>query len=125
VRTRIIAAALVAATLVSPIAAQAQWNRYGGGYGGGYGRGYTPYGGYGRGYGYEHHGYNPAPAIIGGALLGLGVGAAILSQPRYYAPRPPQAWPAPPVYYAPPPVVYAPPPVYYAQPPAYYAQLGW
>ena len=43
-----------------------------------------------------------------GALLGLGVGAVIASQPRYYAP--------PPVYYAP------PPPVYYAPPPGYYAR---
>ncbi len=48
--------------------------------------------------------------MIGGALLGLGVGAAIgaLAAP-------------PPVYYAPPPRAYvAPPPGYFAPPPVYY-----
>jgi hypothetical protein len=58
-----------------------------------------------RGGGYYHGGPGPG-AVVGGALLGLGVGAVIGS-----ALRPPPA-----VVYAPPPtVVYAPPPpvVYY------------
>ena len=60
-----------------------------------------------RGYGYRGFGVGPA---IAGAVVGLGVGAALsgaYARP-YYAP--------PPVYYAPPPVVYAPPPAYYGYP---------
>ena len=59
-----------------------------------------------RGYGYRGYGAGPA---IAGAIVGLGVGAAISGAyaPRYYAP---------PAYYAPPPVVYAPPPAYYGRP---------
>jgi len=66
-----------------------------------------------------HHGRPPphygghdgnAGAVIGGALLGLGVGAvlggALAAGPPVYTP--------PPVYYAPPAPAYAPPPpVYY------------
>lgn len=58
-------------------------------------------------------------AAIGGALLGLGVGALLGST---LAP-PPQAYYAPPPqsYYAPPPVYYPPPPQsYYAPPPPVY-----
>ncbi len=61
------------------------------------------YGGHGGG-GYGGGGYhNNTGAIVGGALVGLGVGAAI------------GALCAPPVVYAPPPAYYAapPPPVYY------------
>ncbi len=68
------ASALVATLGASVSPAEAQWRR-----------------------GYYH--YGPG-AVVGGALLGLGVGA-LLTAP----------------YYAPPPVVYAPPPAYY--PPAY------
>jgi len=83
--------------------------------------GYGGYGGYRGGYG--HRGFGGG-AIVGGALLGLGLGAVIASQPRYYAP--------PPVVYAPPPVYYPPP--YYAAPayaapaypaPGYYPQPGY
>ena len=88
---------VVAGLAMAPSAAHADWYRGG-------------YGGYRGGYGYRGGGF-AGPAIVGGAILGLGLGAA-LSAPRYYAP--------PPVYYAPPPVVYAPPPVYYAPPPTYY-----
>jgi hypothetical protein len=78
-------------------------------------------GGYDRGRGYEGnrgYGRDNSGAVIGGALLGLGVGAlvggAYLAQPRVYAAPPP-------VYYAPPPVYYAPPPrAYYAPPPPVY-----
>ncbi len=92
---------VVAGLAMAPSVAHADWYRGGyGGYRGGYGHGYYRGGGF------------AGPAIVGGALLGLGLGAALA--PRYYAP--------PPVYYAPPPppVYYAPPPVYYAPPPAYY-----
>ena len=63
---------------------------------------------YHGGYGYRHGGFGAGPAIAG-AIVGLGVGAAISGAyaPRYYAP---------PAYYVPPPVVYAPPPVYYGAP---------
>jgi hypothetical protein len=54
-------------------------------------------GGYHGGGGY----HNNTGAIVGGALLGLGVGAAI------------GAMAAPPVVYRPAPTYYAPPPVYY------------
>ena len=91
----LIALPVLAMTAAAPVAANAQYYR--GGYGYGYRGGY----GYGRGFGF-------GGAFVGGALLGLGVGA--LAARPYYA--------APPVYYAPPPVVYAPPPVYYA--PGYY-----
>lgn len=49
--------------------------------------------------GHYHHGYWGPGALVGGALLGLGVGA-LLATP-----------------YVAPPVAYAPPPAYY--PPAY------
>jgi len=63
-------------------------------------------------WGHPHgYGHNPVGAIVGGALLGLGIGAAVASAV------------APPVYYAPPPVYYAPPPVYYAPAPVYYAPM--
>ncbi len=61
------------------------------------------------GYGYHDRGGDNAGAVIGGALLGLGIGAVIggaIAQSPVYAP--------PPVFYAPPPTYYAPPPpVYY------------
>ncbi len=67
-----------------------------------------------RGGGWHRGGWGPGPAIAG-AVVGLGVGAALAGAyaPRYYAPPPV-------VYAAPPPVVYAAPPAYYAPPPAYY-----
>lgn len=93
----LIALPVLAMTALAPVAADAQYYRGGyGGYRGGYG-----------GYGYRG-GYGFGGALVGGALLGLGIGA--LAARPYYAP--------PPVYYAPPPVVYAPPPAYYA--PGYY-----
>ncbi len=52
----------------------------------------------------DHRGGDAAGALLGGALLGLGVGAAIGA-----------ATAPPPVYYAPPPAYAAPPP-----PPVYY-----
>lgn len=119
-RTLLLAAPAVAVLLLAP-AAQADWRGHGygghgGGYYGGHGGGYYGHGGYyGRGGGY-YGGYPAGAAIVGGALLGLGIGAAVagaLAPPVYYAP--------PPVYYAPPAVVYAPPRVVYG-PPAYY---GW
>jgi hypothetical protein len=63
---------------------------------------YGYHGGYQGGY------HDNTGAVIGGALLGLGLGAVIGG-----------ALAAPPVY-APPPVYYAPPPNYYSQPPAVY-----
>lgn len=103
--TAIIAATVlpfVAAT-VAPTPAHAQWRR-------GYGYHHGGYGGYG---GYGHRGYGGG-AIVGGALLGLGIGA-FLAAP--YA-RPPVVYAAPPAYYAPPPY-YAPPAYAYAPPPGY------
>ena len=92
---------IAAALTAMPIAeAVAQHRGYrGGGYRGGYGY----HGGYRGGYGYRG---GRGGSFVGGALLGLGVGALVggaVARPYY---RPP-----PPVYYAPPPpVVYAPPP---------------
>lgn len=104
-RTSCLLAALpiVAGIALAPAIAHADYYRGGYGHRGYYGGGYGHRGGFGGG------------AALG-AIVGLGVGAAIVGStvPRYYAP--------PPVYYAPPPVYYAPaPPVYYAPPPAYYA----
>jgi hypothetical protein len=68
-----------------------------------------PYDHYGHWHGYYH---NNTGAIVGGALLGLGLGAVIGSTlaappPAYYAPPPPVYYaPAPPTYYAPPPPAY-------------------
>ena len=104
----LLAAIPVVAGLLAATPANAYWNRgYGGGYGGYHG-GYGYHGGgyYHGGYGY-HGGGCYGCAGVAGAIVGLGVGAAIAGA---YAPR----------YYAPPPVVYAPPPVVYAPPPAYY-----
>ena len=70
----LIALPVLAMTALAPVAADAQYYR------GGYG--YRPY--Y-RGYGYG------GGAFVGGALLGLGIGA--LAARPYYAP--------PPVYYTP------------------------
>jgi hypothetical protein len=88
----------LAATLVIPLATPASAQR-GHDWGGRSDRGG------GRDY---HRGGGGGGAAIGGALLGLGIGAVIggaiaSSQPAYRAP--------PPVYYAPQPP--APPPVYY------------
>jgi hypothetical protein len=68
---------------------------------------------YGYHGGYYRHGFGGVG--VAGAILGLGVGAAIAGAyaPRYYGPTP--------YYYAPPPVVYAPPPVVYGAPPVAYA----
>lgn len=109
--SRIIAAAValpLAAMAFAPTPAHAEWRGGYGGYHGGYGGYHGGYGGYRGGYGGYRGGYGRGfgygGAIVGGALLGLGVGA-LLSTP----------------YYAPPPVVYAPPPAYYPQPYGYYA----
>ncbi len=85
-----LAASVLTLGLTATAPAQAQW-----------GRGY---------YGHYHRGYGPG-AIVGGALLGLGVGALLAA---------PYAAPPPPVYYAPPPVYYPPPAYVYAPRPAYY-----
>ena len=110
----LVLAGVTLAVSAAPIsAAHADWRGYGrGGYGhGGYGRG-----GYGGYHGYRGRGIGPG-AIVGGALLGLGVGA-LLAAP--YAAPPPVVYAPPPVYYPPTyayaPYQYAPPP-----PPVYYA----
>ena len=92
--------ALAVAACVVPAAAQAEWHHGGGGEHRGYG-GYHGYGGEHRSYG---RGLGVGGGIVGGALLGLGVGA-LLAPPAYYAP--------PPVYYAPPPPVYYAPQAYH------------
>jgi hypothetical protein len=95
---RSLTAFALATTLVAPLPASAQnWHDRGGHYD--------------HDRGYDHRGGNGG-AVVGGALLGLGVGALIggaltSSQPAYRAP--------PPVYYAPPPQgYYAPPPPVYS-----------
>lgn len=111
-----LAIALTASTLIAGLAAtatpaEAQWHR--------------GYGGYGRGYGHRGYGIGPG-AIVGGALLGLGVGA-LLAAP--YAAPPPVVYAPPPRVYYPPRYAYAPPVYAYAPPvyapayppPAYYA----
>ena len=103
---RVLAALPVLATLaLAPAVANAQY----------FHRGYG-YGGYRGSYGYGHRGFGVGP-LVGGALLGLGVGAVIASAPRYYAPPPPVVYAPPPAYYPAP--VYAAPPAYPA--PGYYA----
>ena len=105
--TRSRAACLLLATALTmlPLAEAAAQHR--GFHGGGYRGGHGYHGGdYRGGNGYRGGG---GGAFVGGALLGLGVGAALggtVARP-YYAP--------PPVYYPPPPpAVYAAPPgVYY------------
>ena len=94
--TSLLIAAPVAVGLLTAPAAHAEWRGHGG------------WGGHGW-----HHGRGVGP--VGGALLGLGIGAlvggaVVASQPQYYAP---------------PPVAYAPPPAYYPAPaytagPSYY-----
>ncbi len=98
----------VAGLTLASAPAQAEWR---GGHG--YGYGGPRYYGYG---GPRYYGYHRGPgvgAVVGGALLGLGVGS-LLAAPAYAVP--------PPVIYAPPPPYY-PAPAYapaYAAPPAYY-----
>ncbi len=87
-----LAAAVMALGVTATAPAQAQWR-----------------GGY---YGHYRYGIGPG-AIVGGALLGLGVGA-LLAAP--YAVPPPVVYAPPPVYYPPPAYAYAPPPYY----PPYY-----
>jgi hypothetical protein len=90
----LIFAGVIAAGMLAAPAAEADWRYRGGGWGPRY-------------YAAPRY-YGPGPAIAG-AILGLGVGAAIAG-----------AYAAPPYYYAP------PPPVYYAPPPApYYYGPGW
>jgi hypothetical protein len=85
-----VALGLLVAPVIMP-AAHAEWRHGGGGYHGGY------RGGWG--------------VPLGAALLGLGVGAAVVaSQPPAY-------------YYPPAPAYYYPPPVAYSQP--YYAAPGY
>jgi hypothetical protein len=105
---RLMAASLLVGTMSTTVLstrAEAAWHGGGGGWhGGGWRGGY----GYRGGYGW-HGGWGWGPGVVGGALLGLGVGAAVAGAyavPPYYAPG----------YYAP------PPPAYYAQPayPGYY-----
>jgi hypothetical protein len=66
-----------------------------------------------RGGYYHGGGFGVGPAIAG-AVVGLGIGAALTGGYGYGRP-----------YYAPPPVYYAPPPVVYAPPPAYYGYPGY
>jgi hypothetical protein len=114
-------AAVVATAAVAAAPAQADWR---GRPGWGYGpppRAYHPPPAY-RG------GYYPGAGLALGAIVGLGIGAAIASQPYYAPPPPPPIYsaPPPPVVFVPPPVVYAPPPVVYAPPPAVvYGAPGW
>ncbi|WP_209443392.1 hypothetical protein [Falsiroseomonas frigidaquae] len=78
--------------------------------------------------GHHHHRYhyhNNGAAVLGGALLGLGVGAALgaaLAPPAVvYAPPPVVYYPPPPVYWAPvqqAPIYAAPPSAYHYAPPA-------
>ncbi|MDE8342473.1 MAG: hypothetical protein POG24_01480 [Acidocella sp.] len=100
---RIITTAVFAASLsLAPLAAHADDHHYYGGDRGDY------RGGDGGGY----RGGDRGGDAIGGALLGIGIGAliggAVVSQQQqYYAPPPPVYYaPPPPVYYAPPPGVY-------------------
>lgn len=110
---RILLALPILATMaLAPAVANAQY----------YNRGYGGYrGGYGYGHGYGHRGFGAGP-FLGGAVLGLGLGAVIAGAPRYYAPPPPVVYAPPPAYYPAP--VYAapayPPPGYYA--PGYYVR---
>jgi hypothetical protein len=106
---RSITAFALAAILVAPLPASAQnYHDHGPHYDHGhdhYDHGHDHYD-----HGPDHHGGNTG-AVVGGAILGLGVGALIggalaSSQPAYRAP--------PPVYYAPPPGYYAPPPPVYS-----------
>ena len=106
----LLAPAVLGGMIVASSAAHADWRH-----------GYGPrYGGYGPRYGGGYWRGGPGPgAIVGGALLGLGVGA-LLAAPAY-AP-PPVVYAPPPAYYPPPAYAYAPayaPPPYYA-PPGYY-----
>jgi hypothetical protein len=102
IRLRSMTALLLASTFVaSPLAAQpAGWHNDG--------RQFRP-----PMHGYYHGHRDDGGAVLGGALLGLGVGALVgsaLAQPNYAPP--------PPVYYAP-----QPPGAYYGPPPgAYYPQ---
>lgn len=87
VATVLAASALVATLSASVTPAEAQWRR----------------------------GHHYGGAVVGGALLGLGVGT-LLAAP-YYA-RPPVVYAPPPAYY-PPAYAYAPPPYAYAPAPYY------
>ncbi|GAC1346180.1 MAG: hypothetical protein NVSMB18_27680 [Acetobacteraceae bacterium] len=74
---------------------------------------------------YYHRGPGIAP-LIGGALLGLGVGALLAAPypppPRVvYAPPPPY-YPSAAAYYPPPAYAYAPPPSPYYPAPGYYVR---
>ena len=90
---------MLGVTLLTPLAASA--HPRGPGY-----RGPPPW------HDYRHH--DNTGAIVGGALLGLGIGAvlggAVAAPPPaviYAPPPPPPRYPPPPaVYYAPPPAVY-------------------
>src|SRR5579859_5230069 len=78
-------AGAVAAPAVTPAFAYERWEHHGG-WGGGH----------------ERHDWDRGPGVgLGGALLGLGVGAAVGAA---------IAGSAPPAYYAAPPAYYAPPP---------------
>jgi uncharacterized membrane protein len=114
--TAVAALILVTALSLAAVPAAAQQH---GGHGRGHGdwnRGGPPRGNYApRGYyggTYAPRGSNTGAAIVGGALLGLGLGAllsnGLMAQQPYYAASPP-------VYYAP-----APPGYYGTPPPAYY-----
>lgn len=99
--TRSVIVAALTAAMVAPAWAQ-YYNRGSGGYHGGYApQSQWHGGGYYRGYGYHDN----SGAIVGGALLGLGLGALLGG-----------------ALVAPPPVVYPPPGYYhynYGSPPYY------
>lgn len=106
--TFLLSATVAAAmALAGPVAmAGGRGGHSGGGHGSSGHHGGGHYGGhyYGGGRYYRHHGHNDYWAWG----LGLGLAAAVLTRPYYYAP--------PPVVYAPPRVVYAPPQVVYTPP---------
>lgn len=96
-----IAALVLGATVVGAAATPAEAARWHGR--GGYGHAYR--GGY---HGYYNRGVSTG-AAVGLGLLGVGIGAALASQPRYYGPAPAYGYGAPVYYddyYAPPPPVY-------------------
>ncbi|WP_082529329.1 BA14K family protein [Aurantimonas sp. Leaf443] len=63
----------------------------------------------------RHNGIGSGGAALAGAVIGLGIGAAIASQPRYYEPAP-RYYRAAPRYYTPAPTYYRVAPRYHAAP---------
>jgi hypothetical protein len=119
-----IAATVLATSLVSIAPAMADRDHGGGFGGGGDGGGWHGGGGYGGDGGGWHDGDGGWRGGDGGGYRG-GFGFGIFAPPIFVAP-PPVYYAPPPVYYAPPPEYYAPPPpVYYAPPPPPYGPPGY